>query len=117
MLTRLIRAVTGSGARAPETDVAHAARAMADGTVQIVDVREPDEWAAGHIRGALHIPLGDLERRTGELDAARPVIAVCQSGRRSLIAAEQLIQRGFGDTASLAGGMNAWANAGHPVVV
>ena len=115
MLNRLLRAGTGTGATAPETDVVQTVRARAAGTTQIVDVREPDEWAAGHIPGALNIPLGDLGRRKSELDAARPVITVCRSGRRSLIAAEELLTGGFTDAASLAGGMVAWENAKQPV--
>ena len=115
MLNRILRAMAGPRATAPETDVARTARARAGGGTQIVDVREPDEWAAGHIPGALHIPLGDLGRRMGELRADRPVITVCRSGRRSLSAAEALLKSGFVDAASLAGGMIAWNNAKQPV--
>jgi len=115
MLNRLLRALTASRAMAPETDVPHTVLARAAGAAQIVDVREPDEWAAGHIPGAHHIPLGDLGRRMGELKADRPVITVCRSGRRSLTAAEALLKSGFTDAASLAGGMIAWTNAKQPV--
>jgi rhodanese-related sulfurtransferase len=83
---------------------------------QVIDVREPDEWAAGHMPDALLIPLGDLPARCGELDRRRPVVIVCRSGRRSLIAAEFLRAAGFPDSRSLAGGMIAWAEAGQPVV-
>lgn len=99
----------------PEVDVAHTVRARSAGTSQIVDVREPDEWAEGRIPGAVLIPLGDLAKRRGELDPARPVIAVCRSGRRSLFAAEDLLSAGFTDATSLAGGMIAWREAGQPV--
>jgi len=99
----------------PEVNVAHTARARSTGAAQIVDVREPDEWADGRIPGAVHIPLGDLPRRRGELDPTRPVIAVCRSGRRSLTAAEDLLGNGFAGAASLAGGMIAWREAGQPV--
>ena len=57
---------------------------------QIVDVREDEEVAEGTIPGAIHIPLGQLSARAGELDRERPVITVCRSGRRSAHAAEQL---------------------------
>ena len=99
----------------PEVDVAEAARARAAGTAQLVDVREPDEWAEGRIPGAVHIPLGDLPARAGEVDPTRPVIAVCRSGRRSLAAADALLAAGFAEAASLAGGMIAWREAGQPV--
>lgn len=82
---------------------------------QIVDVREPEEWAAGRIAGALLIPLGELPERLAEIDPARPVVAVCRSGRRSLDATEFLIASGFADVHNLAGGMLAWVEAGQPV--
>ena len=113
----ILRRLLGGAGQTPEVDIAEVARLRADTAtgVQIVDVREPDEWAEGRIPGAVHIPMGELEARSGELDPARPVIAVCRSGRRSLWAAEALLARGFGDVASLAGGMIAWAGARQPV--
>ena len=99
----------------PEVDVAHTIRARASGATQLLDVRENDEWAESHIPGSVLIPLGDLAGRMGELDPSRPVITVCRSGRRSLIAAEDLLKGGFSDVASLAGGMIAWEKAGQPV--
>ncbi len=68
-----------------------------------------DEWAAGHIPDAVHIPLGELPALQRELDPQRPVITVCRSGNRSLVAAEHLLAGGFRDVKSLAGGMKAWA--------
>lgn len=100
---------------APETDVAATAAALADGSAQVVDLREPDEWAEGRIPGAILIPLGELGMRLGELDPERPVIAVCRSGKRSLYAAGALIQAGFADAKSLAGGMLDWEDQGQPV--
>ncbi|MCE3276381.1 MAG: putative metallo-hydrolase [Propionibacteriaceae bacterium] len=85
------------------------------GETQLVDVREPDEWAEGHAPGAALIPLGELAARQGELDPARPVVTICRSGRRSLDAAEILLGAGFRDARSLAGGMIAWRDAGLPV--
>jgi rhodanese-related sulfurtransferase len=72
---------------------------------QLVDVREPDEVAAGTLPGALNIPLGDLQARLGELDQARPVVLLCRSGGRSTMAAEMLTGAGFDDVVNLAGGM------------
>jgi len=85
--------------------------------VQIVDVREPSEYYGplGHIRGALMIPLGELARRTGELDRERPVVAVCRSGARSAQATVILQQAGLGVAANLAGGMLRWRADGHAV--
>lgn len=115
MFQRLFGGTTGPENRAPETDIAQVAQARANGEVQIVDVREPDEWAAGHIPDAVLIPLGHLAFRHHELDPKRPVVAVCRSGNRSLVAAELLLNAGFSDVKSMAGGMIAWAQAGHPV--
>jgi rhodanese-related sulfurtransferase len=98
-----------------EIDVAGAVAARQRGTAQIVDVREPDEWREGHIPGAMHLPLAQLSVRSTELDPTRPVITVCRSGRRSLIAGDALQKAGFSDVASLAGGMIAWAGAKQPV--
>ena len=83
--------------------------------VQIVDVRWPNEWDAGHIEGAVHIPAPDLEERLDELDRARPVVTVCRSGNRSTAAAGVLTGEGF-RAESLDGGMVAWENAGLPVL-
>lgn len=82
--------------------------------VQLLDVREDDEWTAGHINGAHHIPLSELPARTGELDKDRHVVTVCRAGGRAAKAAEFLGRSGW--TAEvMSGGMNAWAEAGLPV--
>lgn len=79
--------------------------------VQVLDVRYPNEWEAGHIDGAVHIPVDDLAERVDELDREQPVVAVCRSGQRSERAAQWLGAEGF-DAENLHGGMEAWANAG-----
>ena len=99
----------------PEVTVAQTIDARANGTHEIVDVRECDEWDEGHIPGSRFIPLGELGARSGELDPAKPVIAVCHSGKRSLTAVEVLQGAGFKDVASMAGGMVDWAKAGQPI--
>jgi rhodanese-related sulfurtransferase len=60
----------------------------------ILDVREPGEWQAGHIDGSVHIPMGELGDRLGEIPADAPVITVCRSGRRTGQVAKALTQRG-----------------------
>ena len=81
---------------------------------QLVDVREPQEVAEGMIPGAVHIPLGQLPDRLGELDLARPIIAICRSGNRSGQATAILTSAGFA-TENMAGGMLAWQAAGLPI--
>lgn len=82
------------------------------GAMQLVDVREPEEWTAGHLPGSVLIPMGELGGRRDELDRSRPIITVCRSGRRSLYSAEELLAAGFPDVRSLAGGVIAWVEAG-----
>jgi glyoxylase-like metal-dependent hydrolase (beta-lactamase superfamily II)/rhodanese-related sulfurtransferase len=87
------------------------------GPVQILDVREPEEFAGnlGHIAGAILIPLGTLAARVGELDRERPVVAVCRAGSRSAQAVAILTQAGFSAVANLAGGMLRWRGEGRVV--
>lgn len=90
------------------------AKERMDGDAILLDVREPQEWQAGHAPGARHIPLGQLGQRQGELPPGRPVITVCRSGVRSARAASLLAGQGS-DVANLRGGMRAWAAAGLPL--
>jgi len=83
--------------------------------VTVVDVRGANEWATGHLPGALHIPLGYLAERAGDIPAGRPVVVQCQSGGRSSIAASILQQQGLGAVSNLAGGITGWAAAGLPI--
>lgn len=82
--------------------------------VQIVDVRQPDEFTGslGRIAGATLIPLGELPARAGELARDRPVVCVCRSGARSAQASVLLRKAGFSDVANLAGGMLRWRAEG-----
>lgn len=73
----------------------------------IIDVREDDEVAEGMIPGAVHIPLGQVEQRAGELDQSKPYILVCRAGRRSESACNILEEKGF-DVTNLEGGMMAY---------
>ncbi len=83
----------------------------------IIDVREQGEYAQGHIPNARHIPLGELERRSKEMDKykSHPVILCCATGNRSSTAMKQLRQAGFEKLYNLRGGMMEWQKAGQPV--
>jgi sulfur dioxygenase len=87
------------------------------GHVQVVDVREPEEFTGplGRIPGARLMPLGELAARARELRRDRPVVAVCRAGGRSAQATTILQQAGFQDVANLAGGMLRWRAEGHTV--
>ncbi len=80
----------------------------------ILDVRQPDEFRAGHIAGAKLIPLHELDSRMKELPQNREILCVCRSGARSSSAARQLNSAGY-SALNLQGGMLAWQRAGYPV--
>ena len=81
----------------------------------ILDVRSEKEWKEGHIRGAMHIMLGDLPRSIDSLPADRPIITVCDGGYRSSIAASLLAQNGALDASSMNDGMAAWRRQNFPL--
>lgn len=82
--------------------------AVLESDAQLIDVREPDEVAAGTLPGAVNIPLGVLPRRIEELDRSRRVVVLCRSGGRSARACDVLSAAGFDDVVNLSGGMLAW---------
>jgi rhodanese-related sulfurtransferase len=83
----------------------------------VIDVREDAEYAKGHIVGARHIPLGQIEARAKELQKykSKPVIACCETGSRSSAAIATLRKLGFENVYNLAGGYAGWQQAGLPV--
>ncbi len=90
------------------------AKALQDGGAFVLDVRQPDEWAAGHIQGATLIPLGELATRLAEVPNDRQVVVVCRSGNRSAQGRDILLGAGYPSVTSMAGGMNGWTAAGYP---
>ena len=90
-------------------------RLREDASLQVVDVRRDGEWKAGHIRGAVHVPLHKLSERLASLDRERPIATVCASGYRSSIAASALERLGFPRAINVVGGMVAWTGAGYEV--
>jgi len=89
------------------------AAAVPDGA-WLLDVRESDEWAAGHAPQASHIPLGELRARTAELPYDREIYVICRSGHRSAYATQALNAGGW-RAVNVAGGMHDWAAAGRPM--
>lgn len=81
----------------------------------VLDVREDDEWEAGHIAQAQHIPLGDVMSRYGELPADAEIHVICRSGGRSARVTAWLNQNGF-DAVNVSGGMGAWMDAERDMV-
>jgi glyoxylase-like metal-dependent hydrolase (beta-lactamase superfamily II)/rhodanese-related sulfurtransferase len=82
----------------------------------VVDVREPEEFASGHVPGAVNLPQADLATRLDEVPRDRPVFVICQGGFRSLRAAQFLRQCGIADVASVRGGTEAWRAAGGELI-
>lgn len=110
--------VTAARARIVEVPLEQAARAVGEADV-VLDVREPEEYAAGHLPGAVPAPRGLLEFKldaTAEL-ASRDlgVVLYCKSGGRAALAAAVMLDMGYARVRSLAGGFDAWAGAGLPV--
>ena len=97
-----------------EVDVRAFAAAHRDGAF-VVDVREPHEYAAGHVPGAGMIPMGSVHARMRDLPRSEPVYVICASGNRSLTAASWMASAGV-TAVSVAGGTSAWASAGGPLV-
>jgi rhodanese-related sulfurtransferase len=83
--------------------------------VYLLDVREDDEWTAGHAPDAVHIRLADVSARSAELPRDRELYIICRSGRRSAYATEGLLAAGL-NAINVADGMTGWAVAGRPMI-
>ncbi len=90
------------------------ARKLVDEGAQLVDVRADHEWEAGRIPGAKHVPLAEMNERTGEIAQDRPVVLYCRGGTRSSMATEALAAAGY-DAAKMTGGIVGWEEEGLPL--
>ena len=97
-----------------DVDVAAARQLLRTGAL-LLDVREANEWAAGHAPEATHLPIDHIARAQSLMADDQRVVVICRSGYRSRAAAEALISHGV-SAMSLAGGMVAWAQCGEPVI-
>ncbi len=86
-----------------------------DPTLFVLDVRSGEEYAAGHVPGAVNVPHDQVAARIAELPKDRQIVLYCRSGRRAGVAAEVLAANGFKSLAHLTGDMPAWATSGNPV--
>jgi rhodanese-related sulfurtransferase len=102
---------------APSLDIGHdeLQRALDKGSAVVVDVREPYEFAAGHIAGALNLPMSSF--RPGDLPQGKPVALICQSGGRSAAALRASIGAGRADARHYPGGMSGWRALGGKVAI
>jgi len=103
--------------RITEVDVAGTVDALGDAEVAILDVREPEEFAQGHIQGAINIPRGVAEMGVPQRlpDRSQRIICYCGGGNRSALAADNLRQMGYERIESMAGGFRAWVQSGQKV--
>ncbi|MDB5772288.1 MAG: rhodanese-like protein [Burkholderia sp.] len=103
--------------RGQKVSLLQATQMINQGKTIVLDVREPAQFAAGHLRDAKNIPLKELPNRISELDKfkSKSVIVMCQQGMQSARATTQLKKAGFNEVVSLNGGLAAWQAQGLPV--
>jgi rhodanese-related sulfurtransferase len=98
----------------PEVPALHAGEV--DDGAYLLDVREDDEWAAGHAPGAHHLPMMDVPTRMAEVPTDADVVVVCRAGGRSAQVVAYLVNNGWDNVRNLDGGMRSWEVAGRPLV-
>lgn len=115
--------VAAANAAVAKLTVDEAAGLVGSADVVFVDVREPAEWQAGHVPGAVHVPRGLLEFKADPalpaahdkaLDPGKKLVVYCASGGRAALAAKTLKDMGYPDVANMTGGFGAWSQAGKP---
>ena len=114
MFQHLFGAKNSQGSMSTDIDVYEAQRLQQEGA-QLIDVREPSEFRAGHAKGAINIPLGRLTQRIKEVRTDIPVLVICLSGGRSRNAQAMLKQQNIADVRNVKGGTSAWMGARLPM--
>ena len=101
-----------------DVDVSEAQQIVDDGGAVILDVRTPEEFAAGHLPGAININVeaSDFDTKVAGLDESAETLVYCQTGNRSGVATDKMADLGFTDVSDLQGGIEAWAAAGEVIV-
>ncbi len=106
----------GSGGAAPREISVAEASARRDQGAFLLDVRTSEEWEDFHVPGSTLIPLDELETRVNEVPRDREIVVVCRSGNRSQAGRDILLDAGFTNVTSMAGGLNDWRTQGYPTV-
>lgn len=107
--------VACASASSYSTVTVHDLKKALEGGIYLLDVRTPEEYAAGHIAGAHNLPLDKVAGWTGELPQDKTIYVICRSGQRSAQASDILKKTGL-DVINVGGGMNVWTAAGYPVI-
>jgi phage shock protein E len=92
------------------------AAVLREGGAFMLDVRQPDEWVEFHMPGSTLIPLDQLESRLDEVPRDQEVVVVCRSGNRSQVGRDILLDGGFDQVTSMAGGLKGWQTAGYETI-
>lgn len=113
LLTSLLGSSFAMAETIPSVSPDEALKMQTQHQAVIVDVRENDEWNSGHIAGAIHIPLGEIQNHLADLSQYQnsQLIMQCRSGARSAKAADMLAKAGFSNVRNMEGGLNAWQKA------
>ena len=114
---RFLAQVAAAQQRVTEVSPAEVQQLLRAGGVSVFDVREDNEWAAGHVAGASHLGKGVIERDIERLvpNPAAPIVLYCGGGFRSALAADALQQMGYTNVTSMAGGWRGWRELGGAV--
>ena len=100
----------------PSIDRAQLEQALAANSVDLIDIREPDEFASGHIAGARNLPLSKLDPKTLAQPHDKPIVLMCRSGRRTAATLSAALEAGATNIVHYPGAILDWTNAGKPVV-
>lgn len=111
-----LAASVGSGLAGQTATYDQVAEGLAKGDIVVVDVREPDEFAAGHLAGAVNLPLSRFDPTAVPHPTGKTVVVMCRSGNRSGRAMAMLAGAGRGDVVDYSGSMNDWVRRGGPLV-
>jgi rhodanese-related sulfurtransferase len=100
----------------PSIDRAKLEQALATGSVDLIDIREPDEYASGHIAGARNLPMSKLDPKTLAQPHDKPIVLMCRSGRRTSATLSAALEAGATNIVHYPGAILDWTSAGKPVV-
>jgi rhodanese-related sulfurtransferase len=100
----------------PSIDRAQLEQALAANAIDLIDIREPDEFAAGHVAGARNLPMSKLDPKSLAQPHDKPIVLMCRSGRRTAVTLSAALEAGATNIVHYPGAMLDWAGAGKPVV-